>query len=198
MYSSLTYLVRTSKTDIPFFANPIRKFLIERDPTKRKELYQKIMSDMGRVNDACMEFKRKGCSLRVEGIFSITLNECPHNIDEMINVTSRLNYVFSEWGRRAVSTCAVAIPNHIYPGIVKANHMRFLAVIHPILKEVLDNNFVSFEQKELLAIIERLMAYNITGDSRNLIDKTFTLLGLRIALKERGIKRHWFNNKFII
>ena len=170
-YTANTYLLRTSKSDIPFCKQPCARMMNEENPTTLEKTWNEIKRHRRRIGLAVDNFNRFGTSLRLEATFTVSINDQDvHRLYEnpLLGVITAVNEEYSKWADDTIVNCARTVQPSIFPGVIKVNSEALCSLIWPIMNTHLNGNYTSVYQKEFVAFIERMLYYNLTGFVKDL------------------------------
>ncbi len=145
-----------------------------------------IENDLNKIQIASKDFEKKGSSFRFEGIFEIDLLQFDDSF-LALQAFEEINHIYSYWVNDIFFDCARKLDSQIYPGIVFTFHRALLSILSPLLLSHKSNDSLNFKQRELISMVERVLKFNITGFSRDIGDRAFTLLGLRREFSLKGL-----------
>jgi hypothetical protein len=186
VYSSVAYLIRTKASDIPFSYQFIAAYLDQKDEKMKRKLELLIDKDFKKVQIASKDFEKKGSSFRFEGIFEINLQEIDDSL-LALEIFEEINRTYSNWVNELFFDCARKVDSQIYPGIAFTFHRALQTIICPHLLSHKSNDALNFKQRELISMIERILKFNLTGFTRDIGDRAFTLWGLKREFKLKGL-----------
>ena len=201
VYTANSYLLRWRKSDIPFCMQPCSRMMDEMNHDKLQRDFREIQGHRRRINQAIENFYRFGTALRVEATFTVSINdEDMHEEYEnpLLGIIRAVNTIYGEWADVTIVESARIVRPSVFPGVIKTNSEALCSLIWPILETHLMGNYTNIYQKEMVALIERMLYFNLTGFEKDLgylhlcIDLTllahpmFTACGLKHFYLERG------------
>lgn len=143
----------------------------EIDPEKLQKDFIEISGHRRRIGHAMNNFNSFGAALRVEATFTVSINDQDiHNDYEnpLLGVLSAANQEYATWADETIVECARIFQPTIFPGVIKTNSEALCSIIWPILETHLSGDYTTIYQKELVALIERMLYYNLTGFEKDL------------------------------